>query len=63
MIVPVSTITKLFFREKYADQDITMLIPNRRLQFSKKDEDLSRCWFDCVFLSYKLNLGKQIIFL
>jgi hypothetical protein len=63
MIVPVSTITKKFFRDKFKDDDISMLIPNGRLQFSKKGEQLSRCWFDCVFLCYKLNLDKQIIYL
>ncbi len=63
MISPVSIITKLFFREKYEDEDITILIPLRRLQFSKKGEDLNRCWFDCIFVCYKLGLDKQIIFL
>ena len=63
MISPVSIITKLFFREKYEDEDITILIPLRRLQFSKKDKQLSRCWFDCIFVCYKLGLDKQIIFL
>ena len=63
MIVPISTITKQFFREKFKDDDITMLIPNKRLQFSKKGEQLSRCWFDCCMICYKLGLDKQIIFL
>ena len=63
MIVPVSTITKKFFRDKFKDDDITMLIPNKRLQFSKKGNTLSRCWFDTLFLCYKMNLKKQIIFL
>ena len=63
MIVPVSTITKKFFRDKFKDDDISMLIPNKRLQFSKKGNKLSRCWFDTLFLCYKMNLKKQIIFL
>jgi hypothetical protein len=63
MISPVSIITKLFFREKYEDEDITILIPQRRLQFSKKGEDLKRNWFDCIFVCYNLGLEKQIIFL
>jgi len=63
MIVPVSTITKQFFRNNFKDDDISMLIPNGRLQFSKKGEQLSRCWFDCVALCYKLGLDKQVIFL
>lgn len=63
MIVPVSTITKKFFRDNFKDDDITMLIPNGRLQFSKKGKQLSRCWFDCVAITYKLGLDKQIIYL
>lgn len=63
MIVPVSTITKQFFRNNFKDDDITILIPNKRLQFSKKGEELSRNWFDTLFICYKLNLDKQIIYL
>ena len=63
MIVPVSTITKKFFTNNYKYDDITLLIPNKRLQFSKKGNTLSRCWFDTLFLCYKMNLKKQIIFL
>jgi hypothetical protein len=63
IIMPVSTITKQFWREIFKDDDITMLIPKNRLQFSRKGDLLKRCWFDCVFLSYKMNLGRQIIFL
>lgn len=63
MIVPVSTMTKHFFQSKYKNQDITFLIPPKRMQFSKSGKDLDRCWFDCVFVCYKLGLDKQIIFL
>src|SRR5210317_347769 len=63
MIVPVSTITKQFFRDKYKNEDITILIPPKRLQFSKKYVELNRCWFDCLFVCYKLGLDKQMIFL
>jgi len=62
LIVPVSTITKVFFKP-YRDKDISILIPPKRLQFSKKGEDLDRCWFDCIFVCYKLGLDKQIIYL
>jgi len=63
MIVPVSTMTKQFFRDKYKNEDVTILIPPKRMQFDKKGVELSRCWFDCVFICYKLGLDKQIIFL
>jgi len=62
MIVPVSIITKQFFMDKYKDSDITLLIPRKRMQFSKSGQPLSRCWFDTIFVCYKLGLEKQIIF-
>lgn len=63
MIVPVSIITKQFFMDKYKDEDISILVPKKRMQFSKKGDINGRSWFDCIFVSYKLGLEKQIIFL
>ncbi len=63
LIMPVSTITKKFWREIFKDDDISILIPNGRMQFSRKGEQLSRCWFDCCFYTYKLGLENQLIFL
>jgi hypothetical protein len=63
LIVPVSIITKQYFTELYKDKDVSILIPPKRLQFSKKGQDLNRCWFDCLFLTYKLGLDKQIIYI
>jgi len=65
MIVPVSTITKLFIKEIFKSDVsyLQMIIPNRRMQFEKDGNQLKRCWFDCVFLCYKLNLKKDIYYL
>jgi len=63
MIVPVSIITKQFFMDKYKGEDISILIPRNRMQFSKKGDINKRCWFDTIFVCYKLGLGKEIIFL
>jgi hypothetical protein len=63
LIMPVSTITKKFWREIFKDDDISILIPNGRMQFSRKGDQLKRCWFDCCFYTYKLGLDKQVIFL
>tara|TARA_R110002153_G_scaffold149341_3_gene300827 strand:- start:214 stop:717 length:504 start_codon:yes stop_codon:yes gene_type:complete len=63
IIAPVSTITKKFWRETFKEGEVSMLIPNGRMQFSKNGKQLDSCWFDCVFLTYKLNLDKQVIFL
>jgi len=63
MISPVSILTKQFFMDKYKGEDISILIPKRRMQFSKKNQVSGRCWFDCIFVCYKLGLNKEIIFL
>src|SRR5210317_458215 len=63
LIVPLSIITKKYFTELYKDKDISILIPPKRMKFSKAGNQLDRCWFDCIFLCYKLGLDKQIIYL
>ena len=63
MIAPISVITKVYFREKYENTDITILIPKKRMQFSKNDVVQGGSWFDSVFICYKLGLDKEIIYL
>jgi len=49
--------------DKYKGEDISILIPRNRMQFSKKGDINKRCWFDTIFVCYKLGLNKQMIFL
>ena len=63
MISPVSIITKQFFMNMYKSEDISILIPRNRMQFAKKGEINGKSWFDCVFVCYKMGLGKELIFL
>lgn len=70
VIVPIATITKLFIKEIFkSDVEITdieklqMIIPNKRMQFEKNGNQLKRCYFDCVFLCYKMNLKSSIVYL
>lgn len=62
LVVPVSTITKQFVKVLKRDK-LQMIIPSKRLQFEKAGEPLKRCWFDCCFLCYKINLEQDITFL
>tara|TARA_R110000823_G_scaffold60152_4_gene144028 strand:+ start:87 stop:590 length:504 start_codon:yes stop_codon:yes gene_type:complete len=62
IIVPVATITKQFIRKTFLDK-LQMIIPSKRMQFEKNGINNKRCWFDCVFLTYKINLPKSITFL
>ena len=62
IIVPVSTITKQFIRKTFMGK-LQIIIPPQRMQFEKDGINNKRCWFDCVFLAYKINLPNDITFL
>ncbi len=63
LIVPVSTITKKYFMDNYRNDDITIIIPPKRMQFMKNGKQLKECWFDTVFICYKMGLNEKIIYI
>jgi hypothetical protein len=65
VLVPVSTITKLFIKKIFGkDIDkLQLIIPNKRIHFLKNGNETKRCWFDTLFLCYKLNLENDISFI
>ena len=62
LIVPVSIITKKYFMDNFKD-DFQIIIPKKRIQFIKDSVQLDRCWFDCVYICFKMNLKKDITFI
>jgi len=62
ILVPVSTITKRFYIEYFADK-CDIIIPPRRIHFVKNGEQTDRSWFDVVYICYKMNLPKQLNYL
>ena len=62
LILPISTITKQFTKCLERDK-LQMIIPSKRMQFEKAGIPLSRCWFDCCYLCYKMNLERDITFI
>ena len=62
LIVPVSIITKEYFMKDYKDQ-YQIIIPKKRIQFIRDNVQLKRCWFDCIFVCFKMNLPKDINYL
>ena len=62
LIVPVSIITKEYFMKDYKDQ-YQIIIPKKRIQFIRDNVQLKRCWFDCIFVCFKMNLEKDINYL
>ena len=62
MLVPVSTMTKKFLKTYFHDK-IQIVIPKSRIHFVKNGEQTKSSWFDTLWVCYKMNLEKDIIFL
>jgi len=64
LLVPVSTITKLFLKKIFGEDinKLQLIIPPSRIHFIKNGIQSKKNWFDTVFLCYKLNLEKDISF-
>jgi hypothetical protein len=63
LILPISTISKQFYMEYFADK-CKIIIPNKRIHFEKNGEQSTRSWFDVVFICYKIDtFNKQILYL
>uniref|UniRef100_A0A6C0HPW4 Methyltransferase n=1 Tax=viral metagenome TaxID=1070528 RepID=A0A6C0HPW4_9ZZZZ len=63
LLLPVSVITKQFYR--YFSNKCGLIIPPNRIQFEKNNVPLSRCWFDCIFVCYKIDgvREREIIYI
>lgn len=70
LIVPVSTMCYKY--SKILGSDLQILIPKKRMKFIhfdkvslslKEDWEKHSCAFDCVYMCWKMNLEKDIIFL
>lgn len=62
MLVPVSTMTKKFLKTYFQDK-IQIVIPKTRIHFVKNGLQTKASWFDTLWVCYKMNLEKDIIFL
>ena len=62
MLVPVATMTKQYLK-KYFINKIQIVIPERRIQFVKNGIQTDRCYFDTIWICYKMGFDKDIIFL
>jgi len=64
--MPSSTINTQYVRKLFKN-DLQILIPAKRIQFTKvidgKEVITPGCNFDCFYFCYKMNLARDIIFL
>jgi len=65
LIVPTAIISKLYVKNIFGDDidKIQYIIPNRRLQFEVDGYNQKRCCFDTLFMCYKLELQRDIVYL
>jgi hypothetical protein len=54
LILPVSTITKKFYIDYFADK-CGVIVPPKRIQFVKNGEQTSRSWFDVLYICYNIE--------
>lgn len=66
IIMPCSKIYTSYFRETFLNDRLQIVIPRRRIQFIKKDNEgnemvsKNACNFDCFYYCWKMNLPKDI---
>lgn len=69
IICPAPMIFSVYFRNLFRDEKIQIIVPKKRIQFIKTDENgnilttENKCNFDCFYFCWKINLPKDIIFL
>jgi hypothetical protein len=65
MILPVSTLTKKFYKDTGFADKCGILIPSKRIHFIKGKEPTKRCWFDTLYLTFNIDgiREKQVIYL
>jgi len=66
LIVPTAIISKLYMKTIFGkDIDkLQFIIPNRRIQFERLDGyNQKRTAFDTIFLCYKMNLQRDIVYM
>jgi hypothetical protein len=66
LIMPSSTINTQYVRKLFKN-DLQILIPAKRIQFTKvvdgKEVITPGCNFDCFYFCYKMNLPRDIVML
>ena len=69
IIMPCSKINTSYFRENYMNSGLQIIIPRKRIHFSKQiDGELVEGWknacnFDCFYYCYKMGFERDIIWL
>ena len=69
LILPSSKLHALYLQKILYSKRLQLIVPRRRIQFQKivngvvPENYKSKCNFDCMYYTYKMNLEQDIIFL
>ena len=61
MLVPIPTFTKRYMR--FAQGEMQVVVPKKRIQFEVGGKPLTRCPFDTLWLTYRFTLQNDLNFL
>ena len=64
LLLPVSTITKAFYQDYFA-QHCGVIIPKKRIHFMRNGEQTTRSWFDVIYICYQIKgvQARELIYL
>ena len=64
LILPISKLCTNTIRTHFTnDHKLQLIIPRRRIQFSKNGSQKNKCNFDCAYYCFKMNLERDITWL
>lgn len=65
LILPVSTITKAFFRRTGFADEVGIIVSSKRMHFIKGSHQTTRCWYDTIFVCFQIEgvNPREIVYL
>lgn len=63
LLLPTNTINYQYFHTIFNHKKIQIIIPPKRINFIKDGIQSKRCYFDCIWITYKMNFQNDIYFL
>ena len=64
LLLPTNVINKQYFRQLFVnDPELQFIIPRKRISFVMKGADTSGCWFDTIWVCWRMGLDRDITWL
>ena len=64
LLLPTNVINKQYFRQLFVnDAELQFIIPRKRISFVINGQDTSGCWFDTIWVCWRMALAKDITWL